>query len=218
MIIWLLVQRVLAETCPLYTCEVLDTRVCVEYTTSTNYTINKEPCPSSFYCSYEDFADWQITAVKGDQLLCTTEDTGTLTIDDPKDSDYLCGAREEDRDLEYGSYPKLCDDKSDCKLDDGTYNTCSCGLDGSAYCEPDINSDAFDDYWDECWEDNYGRIESFKHWAFWKLKSTYFVPYTSAYSCAHNLLSEFIQIDDYDYVGDWANAVAWSGFILLSFS
>jgi hypothetical protein len=210
----LLVLLSLAAACPTYTCADLDSGVCSTYTSQNEYSINKNPCPSSSYCGYEDFVSWQSTNLVGEVLSCSSTDSGAVAAD--TGSVYLCGTRIDSRDLVDGSYPKVCDSYVDCKLNDGSYSECECGMDGKAYCVPDINSETFDDYWKECWADNYGRLDNYKHWAYWELKSTYYVPYTSAYSCAHNLFSEFIQIDDYDYIGDIAATVTGSLMVAVS--
>lgn len=202
--------------CPQLECASdLDSGVCAEYVSEASVKINKSACEDGKYCTVEDFEDWIDTAYNNPTLQCTSSSDFVVDYTDRVKN---CSARDDDKDLEDGDYPKECSlyggYTSVCGTKDGEDGYCECGYDGKAYCKPLLSSDAFDDYWSECW-DNEGKLKNTEHAAFWYLKYTYYVKYISSYSCAHNMFYEFIKLDDYDYVGDYAGWIIASIALIL---
>mmetsp|Transcript_170 Transcript_170/g.143 ORF Transcript_170/g.143 Transcript_170/m.143 type:complete len:86 (+) Transcript_170:404-661(+) len=74
------------------------------------------------------------------------------------------------------------------------------------YCVPDLNSDTFDEYWNQCCDIGCGVLDTFKHYLFWYLKYNYYVEYISGYSCT-KIFSQLSDIDNLDYVGSGAKEV-----------
>lgn len=89
-------------------------------------------------------------------LNVTTNETAITT-------GFNCGSRNTQKDLDSGSYPKECKDTSDCALKDGSSAPCICAPDGKRYCQPDRNSEEFDDYWKMC-EDGSMTNELYNNW------------------------------------------------------
>jgi hypothetical protein len=202
----LLGLSVVVRSCPTLKCSTsLSYGVCAVYETDSSYQVSSSRCESGSYCTVEDFEHWRDYAYLDPTLLCTT-DTENV-VDFEAQNGVNCSSRDQNKDLASGSSPKQCEQSdsysSECETEDGDSGYCECGYDGKAYCRPDFSSDSYDDYWDEC-QDNGGKLDSSKHAAFWYLKYTYYVKYISAYSCAHNLFYEFVQLDEYDYIGDSA--------------
>lgn len=90
------------------------------------------------------------------------------------------------KDLQDGSYPKECTSTSDCLLEDGTSNECVCGADGKQYCQPDINSEVFNDFWQLC-SDNKMNTTLYDDW---KIYAQYYVYIESAPSCMDKIFPE----------------------------
>jgi hypothetical protein len=72
-------------------------------------------------------------------------------------TDVYCGVRDEGEEFVEGTAPKKCFTEADCKLENGSFSRCICGLDGSFYCEYPNGHPIFDDYWNSC-EENDGKV------------------------------------------------------------
>lgn len=191
--------------CPVLKCSSdLAQGVCARYVNDSVVEISGSICQNNTYCTVLDFEDWLETANSASVLECT--ETSYYTLDYSSQT-VNCPSRESNKNLESGSYPKKCEDygiyTSDCATEDGETGYCECGFNGKGYCQPDLSSDVYDDYWSEC-SDNNGNLDSSEHAAFWYLKYSFYVKYISAYSCAHDIFHEFREQDRYDYIGDAA--------------
>lgn len=205
------------SACPEWSCsDDLNANVCAKYVDSMNIHINYDTCTTGG-CSFSEVLAWSNTAERDDTYLCNTDDVWTQ--EESTDSTLLnCYATQVSKDLAEGTYPKQCenvgDEDENCKLEDDTYGECECGLDGRAYCVPDKSSEIYEDYIDEC-KDNDWKLESWDHYWFWYLKRTHYIDYITAYTCSRAIFEEFKAIDDLDYTDNHGVFLAL-GFALLS--
>lgn len=173
-------------------CDVLDTNVCALLSKSDTITINSDGCDCDVYyyniavLSFEDLGT-QITCSKdeADQVTDYSYDTDTDY------SNYNCGYRDTDTDIA-GSYPAMCSSDSDCYSDNGIYYSCECALDGNSYCNPEINSSLYDDFWTAC--ESYDGDEV-AYWIFYK----YIYPIqVNAPTCASDIVWELMNLSFLD--------------------
>jgi len=191
--------------CHYILCATLSTGVCAENDGQAVVSVNRAGCQGTGYCSYEMVQSWLDNVLQRDrQLLCSpVSSLGTVRTGDSN-----CPVREVQKDLLSGtSSLTQCTtpgaDNSECKLEDGTYAECACGLDRKSYCVPDVSSTMFDDYWAECFKtgENYGRITDNDHFWYWHYRISYYLPFLTAYSCARTFFEEFTKIDELMYSG-----------------
>lgn len=194
--------------CPVYNCGQIETGNCVNIRDGV-VTLSDSACPSGQSCSYTLANAW-ITSTLATQASTTTYNalypcsTDTYSFHSTDPNDLSCPARPLLKDLQSGSNPKVCSElgssSPECQLQDSTFAACICGLDGNAYCEPSLGSSVYSDYWEECTTSGYkGTLESEAHWQYWTLRYNYYIPYMTAYSCAHRVFSEFILLDNLVY-------------------
>lgn len=183
----------------------LEENECVQYADKFNIHVNYKKCIHGG-CSYSNVTEWALTAKRGDIYYCSTGDL--WDEENPTDlSNMECGSRNENKDLKEGSYPKKCTkisgENDSCVLSDGTFNECECGLNGNSYCVPDESSEIYDEYWDEC-SDNDGKLKDWSHYLFWQLKKLNYINYITAYTCSRDIFEEFKKLDDLDYTDDYS--------------
>lgn len=90
------------------------------------------------------------------------------------------------RDLASGTAPFECNTDADCLLQDGTFATCICGMDGKSYCKPDYYDSEFSAFTDQCKNGEMDQ-EVFIEWVRYH---HYYLPLKTAPNCGENLFME----------------------------
>jgi hypothetical protein len=90
------------------------------------------------------------------------------------------------RNLVSGQPPLQCSTDADCLLEDGTFATCICGMDGTSYCKPDYYDNVFSAFTDQCKNGEMDQ-EVFVEWVRYH---HYYIPLQSAPDCGENLFME----------------------------
>ena len=204
----LLLPLALAEDCPVVTCEDMQDNTCA-LTYGNTIRLRAHHCATTTFCNLT-----YVLSANGDQTIpCESfNDSGTIY----DDNDYRdCGVRADKRNLASGVYPKACATDADCLLQDGTFNPCACGLNGKAYCIPDLSSKLFNQYWKKCNEtSNTVYRNDYYYWT-WYLE--YYSLIVSAPSCAWSVgieLLTFRYLDAFLYQGA-AQAIALCIWVVL---
>jgi hypothetical protein len=215
-------QAVSAAVCPLYYCDNIETGNCVNIRNG-NVTLSSVPCPSGQYCTYTAASAWIETTLAAQTSVSVYNAlyscvTGTFTLKPTSQNEMSCPSKPLLKNLKSGTDPKVCTElgnsSPECELEDQTFAYCACGLDGKAYCNPNIGSSVYSNYWEECTKSSYkGTIESEDHWAYWTLRFSYYIPYMTAYSCAHRLFAEFLMLDELVYTSS-AEVLAVLGLVV----
>ena len=201
--------------CPKFVCNTIPNdddgnAICARKYTTNEYYLRDTACPSGTYCTYEGLKDWMVdVGATGDYTCKSESQSQKQEYTEPTDPNYiLCPTRLFNKTLESGSHPKKCpnpgSNNEECKLQDGTYADCECGLDGESYCVPDASSNYYSDYWSECSDDSYWKLKSYDHYLFWHLKQKYWPQYISSVSCGRTAIYEFKTIDEKDYIQNGA--------------
>jgi hypothetical protein len=121
---------------------------------------------------------------------------------------FNCTTRTSQKNLESGSYPKECTSKDDCLLEDGTNNECVCGADGKQYCQPDVNSDVFDDFWELCDDEKMNTTLNDD----WEIYAKYYVYIDSAPDCMENIFPELkTAVEAESYASEESSFGMWLG-------
>lgn len=94
---------------------------------------------------------------------------------------------QENRNFKGVAMTKLCSDSSDCVLEDGTQTECVCGLDGNAYCQPDMFSSLFEMFWSDCVEKKSVDIDVY---SIWKSSHDFYIPALTQISCTSDIFKE----------------------------
>ena len=94
---------------------------------------------------------------------------------------------QENRNFRDVAMTKLCSDSSDCVLEDGTQTECVCGLDGNAYCQPDMFSSLFEMFWSDCVEKKSVDIDVY---SIWKSSHDFYIPALTQNSCTSDIFKE----------------------------
>ena len=90
------------------------------------------------------------------------------------------------RNLVSGQPPVKCETDADCQLEDGTFATCICGMDGTSYCKPDYYDDVFSAFTDQCKNGEMDQ-EVFVEWVRYH---HYYIPLQTAPDCGEDLFIE----------------------------
>jgi hypothetical protein len=90
------------------------------------------------------------------------------------------------RNLVSGQPPSQCNTDADCLLEDGTFATCICGMDGTSYCKPDYYDNVFSAFTDQCKNGEMDQ-EVFVEWVRYHY---YYIHLQSAPDCGENLFME----------------------------
>jgi len=215
-------QALATAVCPIYYCGDVETGHCVNIRDG-NVTLSNKSCPEGQYCTYTGATAWIDTTLAAQNsgtaynalYPCVT---GTFTLKPTSQNDLSCPSRPLLKNLKSGTDPKVCsllgNVSPECELEDQNFATCACGLDGKAYCVPNIGSSVYSTYWEECTKSAYkGTLESEDHWAYWSLRFSYYIPYMTSYSCAHRVFAEFSMLDDLVYTSS-AEVLAVLGLVL----
>jgi hypothetical protein len=197
-----------ADSCFEYVCDSLGSTECAHKHDSTSIHITDDGCDcivASLHLAYLEGEDI------GTKIECSYDYSYSDSYSDSYSfytnswyDTYICGSRDSNVELDSGSYPKKCDDWTDCLLEDGDYNSCSCAYDGMSYCVPDISSSEYDDYWTGCDDNDGGEIFYGLHYY-----SIYPLQVNSP-SCADNIVDELMALSDFDNDRSSAVALAFS--------
>lgn len=191
----LLLSHASAADCPVVVCADIADNSCAEIVGTTVHLRSKH-CDTTTYCN--------LTAVlqsSGNQVIPCLAFNDSETIYD--DNDYRdCGKRIYGRNLASGRHPKVCSSENDCVLEDGTKSSCQCGVNGFAYCAPDLNSRLFNQYWSNCLANADTVYRNDYYYWTWYLQ--YYPLIVSAPSCAWSVSIElltFRYLDAFLYQG-----------------
>jgi hypothetical protein len=205
-------------------CGTLASAYCAYQVSEDVLSVNSEGCSGS--CSVEDIEYLSV----GSYIECASQAMQEISysfsfsysFDSTKlQSEYSwswsyeisstqCGVRQPIKELREGDYPKLCDSDFDCMLEDGTSASCSCSLDGSSYCVADFNSEMYNDFWNECDDDDLDQVES-QYW--YSVMSTYPL-YVNVVECAMATFNEFRIISEFE--SDAAITLGLMGLLVIS--
>lgn len=207
-------------------CGALDSSICAQLVTDKRLVVNDKGCAN--YCSVIGVEDLSV----GDLIYCSNDqidqtdysfsfsysfDNSQLQAEYSWSWSYeyssnQCGVRLPKKELRKGDYPKLCDSNFDCMLEDGTEAACSCSLDGNSYCVPDFNSEEYNDFWNECDDDDLDGEES----TYWHAVMSTYPLYLNAVDCAMETFDEFKVISNYDGDGGVTLCICLLSFIFSS--
>jgi hypothetical protein len=113
---------------------------------------------------------------------------------------------------------KLCSDSSDCVLEDGTQTECVCGLDGNAYCQPDMFSSLFEMFWSDCVEKKSVDIDVY---SIWKSSHDFYIPALTQKSCMSGIFKEIGEasrfIEELDGGDVEGSLIVGLGLLLVAF-
>jgi hypothetical protein len=189
----------LATFCPEWTCESLDLDTCVRVHGS-QLQMNAEGCDTDFYCKLSDVNDWYalLQLPSNAEFPCTRQNFDGIDAIDLGSGTWYCGERNKLFDLIEGSPLKRCSSHDDCISKGGWGAECKCGLDGNYYCQPDLSSEAFDDYWTLCDAVKNSTFDpqiGYEYHAYWEYYAHYYIEANTAPSCARSSLWEFEVLD-----------------------
>lgn len=146
--LWMLsVAFAASPECPLFLCEVLPLTICANITNVEDKIVilNSLGCSPRRGCDLEEI----IEALKQEtptSFPCDLYEPDVL----PDNSTNYCPVRLSQKNLVEGSHPKFCDSNLDCRLGDGSYSNCTCGLSRFKVCQPDVNDLLYISFWDYC--------------------------------------------------------------------
>lgn len=159
-----------AFECLRYECSSLSQGVCAMIGPDSTVLLNRAGCTADSQCDYLVLYEWASDSDLGDLFECHSTDESewffdmlddfedlpekTLeesinTPEDEVEASYM-DCRERDILDQYPNTLQMCETDSDCTKLNGSRGTCSCGLDGSKYCIVEMDSSAFDAYWNIC--------------------------------------------------------------------
>lgn len=184
--------------------------------------LNEDGCKDGYFCRTDNVEEWYTDVTRQDEpLMCEEEgDIGDLEGSDNvyddfdfDEDDIPCATRDTNQNLSSGSHPKRCSDDSDCLMLNGAVTECKCGMNGESYCVPAFDSDAFEEYWEECEEDE-GEIN---YWtdAWWREKRALYVYEQDMPDCAEDLFLEWSILDALKDAADWGLSLALIGIFNL---
>jgi len=175
-----------AIVCPTVLCEEMTDNTCAQVYSDV-IKLRSHHCLTTTYCNLT-----AVLSVVGQLVVpCESFADSEIIYDD---NDYRdCGLRVPKRNLVVGAYPKVCDSDSDCLLQDGAVTACKCGLNGKAYCVPDLSSSLLNQYWKKCEspypEKNVVYRNDYYYWM-WYLE--FYPLIVSAPSCAWSVSIELL--------------------------
>ena len=183
--LWMLsVAFAASPECPLFLCEVLPITLCANITNVEDkiVVLNSLGCGTRRGCNLEDIAE----GLK--QNISASYDCDLFAINfttNPDSSEY-CPNRKSQKNLVEGSHPKFCEKDEDCKLGDGSYASCTCGLARFKVCQPDVNDQLYISFWDYC-DQNENKITDTVSYL-WGYYYYNYVTMMSAPTCADDVL------------------------------
>lgn len=202
--LWLLLTAVAFSAkpeCPAVKCKNMDRDICARYVDEV-VQINDDGCRGGHYCWVSEMKVWYDGDIQeGEEFLCKEKDDA---FDDEKDAyedslddndDVDCGKRDKDQELKDGENPRQCNTSADCELENGEFAECLCGLDGNSWCRAEWGSEYFDDFWDEC-DDEDDEVD-YDFYTLWASYRTLYSELITAPDCAIHM-EEFDRMYDLD--------------------
>lgn len=165
-----------AKVCYNYKCGSLADDVCGSLSDGV-ITINEDGCSDSdLYCSVLGANSYFVEEDVESGTYPCEEDDGTVdslmdrleqfdSIDSSLWAEMDVCQYDSDKDFVSGSEHKTCESDDDCELNDGSYADCDCGLDGKAYCQPELGSTYFSEWYQLC-EDGEANAVYYKYFLF----------------------------------------------------
>eukprot|EP00359_Climacostomum_virens_P008395 CAMPEP_0204909208 /NCGR_PEP_ID=MMETSP1397-20131031/7979_1 /ASSEMBLY_ACC=CAM_ASM_000891 /TAXON_ID=49980 /ORGANISM="Climacostomum Climacostomum virens, Strain Stock W-24" /LENGTH=240 /DNA_ID=CAMNT_0052078965 /DNA_START=481 /DNA_END=1199 /DNA_ORIENTATION=- len=138
--LWVVLAR--ASACPTYSCSSIDPGYCAVLGNDDNVKFTSKSCGEGSGCSLLSIVNFAYAGVAACTIDTTTEVSSSFTTQ--------CINRPRNVDLLEGSHPKICDSSRDCQIQNGNYSVCVCSFSGSSYCQPELGSNVFDFYWNDC--------------------------------------------------------------------
>lgn len=185
-----------AARCPAVSCASLSSNICVQQTGAYAYTVNSDGCDSGSACNMAAYLTLlettDLTTTNSKSLSCYTLPTNTNEVDWKPVS---CEAKLPAKVWSNGGTLLLCQDDSDCLMQDGTWTTCACvpREDKNGVCVPHpSNTDLFARYWTDCGLNNVLAEEV--AYTYWSFALTNWVYTQSDMSCR----DIFYEVDQYD--------------------
>ena len=183
--LWLVpVALAVSPNCPLFTCDVLPQDMCANITSLEDKTVSL----NSLGCSPLRCCDLtNITKALAEQRLDSFScDPFPGTIPSYGDPSGQCPLRRSQRNLVEGYHPKECQSNLDCKLADGSFLNCTCGMSRFKVCQPDINDEIYIGFWDYCSKNENRLTDEVRYmWGYYYIN---FVVMMSAPTCADDVL------------------------------
>jgi hypothetical protein len=172
-----LVQGVLGIQCPPYQCSQLEDHLCAQWVKGAVY-LNTDACPEGLSCSLHELQ----RVIKAEQealswgvVPCVNASSYWVDPEYVNSGNYRCWLRDGDAKLIRGSHPRECNEVGDndyaCKLTNGGFAACKCGLNGKAYCDLSDADAEMKLFWEWC--EVFRVPESVRD--FWKLYKTYYI-------------------------------------------
>lgn len=192
--------------CPAVSCESLSSNICVQQTGAYAYSVNKDGCESGSACNMAAYlallGTTALETTSSTSLSCYTLPTSTTEVDwKPVNCETKLPAKV----WSNGGTLLLCQDDSDCLMQDGTWTTCACvpREDKNGVCVPhSSNTDIFAGYWANCGLNNVMAEEV--AYAYWSFALSNWVYTQSDVSCS----DIFYEVDQYDSLfGHYESAI-----------
>ncbi|CAG9313110.1 unnamed protein product [Blepharisma stoltei] len=180
------------QDCYTFTCDTLDDLVCaIVYGSQNTVTLNDKGC-SYLTCNHTYVEDAVVKSQATGDTINLPCFVGEETENNKIQLDYYvkCETRTANRDLVNGTFPKTCNTTDDCKLKDGDYADCLCGMDGNKYCYADKSSELYEDFWTVC--SNHDGQMYYRDMLLWNYTVDNYITLYSAPFCAENLFPEYI--------------------------
>lgn len=189
-------------TCPEWKCTKLNSTICAQLHGYQVYA-NSLVCPQDTFCKLSQFRTWNTLQSPSStkSFNCTRQNYEGFSLNQfSGKSQFFCGFRNQADQLADGQHPKVCNQDSDCITAGGWISQCVCGLDGLKYCAAEIGSNAYDEYWENCYSE--GSVSDPKISAankvYWDFYYSHYIDIVSAPDCAKGLLWEFQILSDLD--------------------
>lgn len=183
--LWLVpVAFAVRPECPLFTCDVLPQDIGANITSIEDKTVslNSLGCSPLKGCDLEDIND-ALAEHRLDSFPCIQIAGDIPSYGDPTGK---CPDRRSQKNLVEGSHPKVCQNEQECRLADGTYSECVCGLSRFKICQPDINDVIYISFWDYCDQNENNLTDTVRYmWGYYYLN---YVVMMSAPTCADDVL------------------------------
>jgi hypothetical protein len=183
-------------------------------------TVNSEGCLEGRQCDFLTVNTWSEQAKPGADLECTGPEENQwffsmlndIFIDDfddiAEEADELveleikerkkvmidCGTRDLKAKYPGSSTLYRCNTDNDCKLMNGSFGYCTCGLDSFSYCRPTVDDPFFEEFWEKCSIDE-GKIDQ-SLGQLWYWSTFLHVQLQSAPSCALDVFADLAFIKE----------------------
>ena len=138
---------VAADTCRKFECGELDSDLCMKVT-DNKVTVNEDGGKCKCFITPYRTALQAYSSINDTEYAtdCDDDEDDDEDEDDKDESSSSSSksypptacAKDNNKRLATGSHPKACSTSGDCELQDGTFATCQCSVDGNYYCKADL--------------------------------------------------------------------------------